>query len=142
MEFGSNEYLEKVKEVTNGDKKYRDMIKNEDASYTFIIQADPANGVGEDIIIGYRLKNGEMSDIWKGERATDFVISGKYQIWVDLLTGKQSVTSAFISRKLNIRGEFSRILKMAGSTEYWLTLLRKIPTEFQGKYSSYNIKGN
>lgn len=141
MEFGSMEYLEKVKEVTNSDQKYIDMIKNENTSYTFIIEPEPEKGVEKKFVLGYKVINGKMDEIWLSERATDFVISGKYGIWVDLVTGRQSVTSAFLSRKLRISGEFSKILKLASPTEYWLKLLRKIPTEFHGNYSVYNLKG-
>ncbi|MGC8565658.1 MAG: SCP2 sterol-binding domain-containing protein [Thermoplasmata archaeon] len=141
MEFGSEEYLKKVKEVTNNDTKYIDMIKNENTSYTFIIDPEPENGVEKKIVLGYTIKNGIMDEIWLGEKNTDFVISGKYGVWVDLIIGKQSVTSAFLSRKLRISGEFSKILKLASPTEYWLKILRKIPTEFHGNYSKYNIRG-
>jgi putative sterol carrier protein len=141
MEFGSEEYLKKVKEVTNNDTKYIDMIKNENTSYTFIIDPEPENGVEKKIVLGYTIKNGIMDEIWLCEKNTDFVISGKYGVWVDLIIGKQSVTSAFLSRKLRISGEFSKILKLASPTEYWLKILRKIPTEFHGNYSKYNIRG-
>ncbi len=141
MEFGSEEYLKKVKEVTNNDTKYIDMIKNENTSYTFIIDPEPENGVEKKIVLGYTIKNGMMDQIWLGEKNTDFVISGRYGIWVDLIIGKQSVTSAFLSRKLRISGEFSKILKLASPTEYWLKILRKIPIEFHGNYSKYNIRG-
>ncbi len=140
MLIGSTEYLEKIKEVTNADQKYKDMMKNEIASYTFILLAEEANGVTADLKFGFRIENGVIADVWQGERETDFTVSGKYGTWVDLLLGKQSVTSAFITRKLNIRGDFSKILKMAGPTEHWITLLRKIPTEFHGSYSRFNIK--
>jgi len=60
MEFGSEEYLKKVKEVTNNDTKYIDMIKNENTSYTFIIDPEPENGVEKKIVLGYTIKNGIM----------------------------------------------------------------------------------
>ncbi|MVT13399.1 MAG: hypothetical protein GPW16_03845 [Euryarchaeota archaeon] len=141
MRFGSNEYLQKVKEITNSDEKYEQMVKNEDATYTFIIEPEPEKGVKEGIVLGYSMKNGKMVDIWPGERETDFVISGSYGVWVDLVTGRMGVTSAFLQRKLRIRGEFSRILKLSKPTEYWIQLLRKIPTEFDGVYSKFNIGG-
>ncbi|MBD6955506.1 MAG: SCP2 sterol-binding domain-containing protein [Thermoplasmata archaeon] len=139
MRFGSEEYLKKVMEVTNSDERYSEMVRNEDATYTFIIEPEPENGVRDGITLGYSMKGGKMVDIWLGERETDFVISGRYGIWVDLVTGRTGVTSAFLQRKLRIRGEFSRILRLSKPTEYWIQLLRRIPTEFDGIYSRYNI---
>ncbi|HEU13027.1 MAG: SCP2 sterol-binding domain-containing protein [Thermoplasmata archaeon] len=139
MRFGSEEYLKKVMEVTNSDERYSEMVRNEDATYTFLIEPEPENGVRDGITLGYSMKGGKMVDIWLGERETDFVISGRYGIWVDLVTGRTGVTSAFLQRKLRIRGEFSRILRLSKPTEYWIQLLRRIPTEFDGIYSRYNI---
>jgi len=139
MRFGGEEYLKKVMEITNSDERYSEMVRNEDATYTFIIEPEPENGVKDGITLGYSMKGGKMVDIWLGERETDFVISGRYGIWVDLVTGRTGVTSAFLQRKLKIRGEFSRILRLSKPTEYWIQLLRRIPTEFDGIYSRYNI---
>ncbi len=139
MRFGGEEYLKKVMEITNSDERYSEMVRNEDATYTFIIEPEPENGVKDGITLGYSMKGGKMVDIWLGERETDFVISGRYGIWVDLVTGRTGVTSAFLQRKLRIRGEFSRILRLSKPTEYWIQLLRRIPTEFDGIYSRYNI---
>ena len=140
MEFASKEYLKEVMERSNADEKYLELVKGEDASYTFMIQAEPKKGVEKDIVLGYTVEDGKTTDIWLGERKTDFVISGKYGVWVDILTGKMGVTRAFLMRKLKVRGNLMKILKMSKATERWLEVLRTIPTEFHGEYSKYNIK--
>jgi len=141
MKFASKEYLKEVMERSNADEKYLELAKGEDASYTFMIQAEPKKGVEKDIVLGYTVEDGKTTDIWLGERKTDFVISGKYCVWVDILTGKMGVTRAFLMRKLKVRGNLMKILKMSKATERWLDVLRTIPTEFHGEYSKYNIKG-
>ena len=141
MEFGSPEYLEEVKKRTNSDEKYLELAKEENASYTFIIEAEPERGVDKTIIIGYITEQGRITDIWVGERPTDFVISGKYGVWVNILRGKMGVTRAFLTRKLKVRGDLMKILKLSKATERWLEILRTIPTEFHGQYSRYNLPG-
>jgi putative sterol carrier protein len=140
MEFASKEYLKEVMERSNVDEKYLELAKGEDASYTFMIQAEPKKGVEKDIVLGYTVEDGKTNDIWLGERKTDFAISGKYSVWVNILTGKMGVTRAFLMRKLKVRGNLMKILKMSKATERWLEVLRTIPTEFHGEYSKYNIK--
>jgi hypothetical protein len=44
-------------------------------------------------------------------------------------------------RKLKVRGNLMKILKMSKATERWLEVLRTIPTEFHGEYAKYNIEG-
>ncbi len=141
MKFASEEYLKEVMERTNSDEKYLELAKEEFASYTFILGAEPDKGVENDIVLGYCVEAGRMTDIWLGERKTEFVISGKYGVWVDILTGKMGATRAFLTRKLTVRGSLMKILRLSKATERWLEILRTIPTEFHGEYSKYNIKG-
>ncbi len=141
MEFGSLEYLEEVKRRTNSDPKYLELAKEENASYTFIIEAEPEKGVNNTITLGYNVDQGKIVDIWLGEKSTDFIISGNYGVWVDILLGNLGVTKAFLTRKLKVRGNLMKLLRLSKATEYWLDILRKIPTEFHGEYSKYNIKG-
>ena len=141
MEFGSKEYLKEVMKRSNADEKYLELTKGENASYTFVIQAEPQKGVEKDIILGYTVEAGVTTDIWLGERKTDFTISGKYGVWVNILTGKSGVTKAFLMRKLRVRGSLMKILKLSAATERWLEILRTIPTEFHGEYAKYNIEG-
>jgi len=141
MEFANEKYLKEVMKRSNADKKYLELTKGENASYTFIIQPEPKKGVEKEIVLGYTAEDGKTTDIWLGERKTDFVISGKYGVWVNILTGKTGVTRAFLMRKLKVRGNLMKILKLSKATERWLEILRTIPTEFHGEYNKYNIGG-
>jgi len=141
MEFGSEKYLKEVMKRSNADKKYLELAKGEMASYTFMIQAEPEKGVEKDIVLGYTVEDGVTTDIWLGEKKTEFTISGKYGLWVNILLGKTGLTKAFLMRKLKIRGNLMKIIKMSKATEYWLEILRTIPTEFHGEYAKFNIKG-
>jgi len=58
---------------------------------------------------------------------------------VDLLLGKIGANRAFITRKLNIKGNMPRLLKTAKATDRLVELLREIPTEFHGSYSSLSF---
>ena len=140
MEFASEKYLKEVLKRSNADEKYLKLAKGENASYTFMIQAEPEKGVEKDIVLGYTVEDGVTTDIWLGERKTEFTISGKYGVWVNILIGKTGVTKAFLTRKLKVRGNLMKIIKMSKATERWLEILRTIPTEFHGEYAKYNIK--
>jgi len=141
MKLGSPEYLEEVKRRTNADEKYRELAKNEHDSYTLVLQAEPDKGVLQDTIVGFKVDGGQITEIWAGERKTDFVLSGPYGVWVDILRGKLSANKAFTMRKLKVRGNFLKLLKGADSTNRWVEILRTIPTEFEGEYARYNLSG-
>jgi len=141
MKLGSPEYLTEVQRRTNADEKYRQLAKNEHDSYTLVLEAEPHKGVKERLVIGFRVDGGQITDIWQGERPTDFTLSGPYGVWVDILRGKLGANKAFTMRKLKVRGNFLRLLRGADSTNRWVEILRTIPTEFEGEYAQYNIKG-
>ncbi|MDD5748008.1 MAG: SCP2 sterol-binding domain-containing protein [Actinomycetota bacterium] len=138
MKLGTEEYLEEVKKRTNEDAEYRRFAKGENESYTLILKAEPERGVNEDIVVGYRLSDGEMVEIWEGRRETDFTLSAKYGVWVDILSGKLNAVKALSLRKLKVKGNFLKLLKSSSSTERWVEILTSIPTEFAGEYSEYD----
>jgi len=117
MIFASKEYLEEIQRRSNADEKYLRLAKGQHASYTFIMQAELEKGVERDIVVGYQVEEGKITDIWVGERRTDFIISGKYGVWIEILAGKMGVTKAFLTRKLRVRGNMMKILKLVAATE-------------------------
>jgi len=141
VEFCSSEYLEEAKKKTNSDEEYLELAKDEYASYTFVIKAEPEKGVDRDLVVGYVVDDGRIDDIWLGERETDFTITGKYEVWVKVLLGKLGATKALMMRKLKVTGDLLKLMKYTKPTLRWLEILRTIPTEFHGEYSKHNIKG-
>jgi len=134
--------MEEVMNRTNADQKYLELAKEEKATYTFIIESEPEHGVTASFAIGYSVSDGKMTEVWVGEeRKTDFTISGKYGVWVSILLGKLGLTKAFLTRKLRVRGDLMKIMKLSKATERWLEILRTLPTEFHGKYAEWNISG-
>ncbi len=137
MLLGSDEYLKEVKKRINEDEEYEQLARTVVNSYTLALQAEPQKGINEDLIVGFTIENGKMTDIWRGDRKTDFVLSAPYGVFVDILTGKLNVNKAFITRKLRVKGSLPKLLKTSKATERLVEVLRGIPTEFHG-----NIKKN
>ena len=139
--FGSKEYMNEVMKRTNADAEYERLSKEETGSFTMILGAESGKEIPKSIVVGYREEKGKILEVWEGERQTDFVLSGPYGVWVDILLGKLGASKAFVTRKLKVRGNFLRILQSSDSTMRWLEILRTIPTEFEGAYVSSSIKG-
>ncbi len=135
MLLGSDEYLEEFKKRLNADDEYERLAKNVKDSYTLFVQAEPDKGIQNDLIVGFTIENGKLTDVWRGERKTSFVLSAPYGVYVDILTGKINVNKAFITRKLKIKGSLPKLLKTAKATERLVDVLRSIPTEFEGEYA-------
>ena len=141
MKLGSYEYLEEAQIHSNGNEEYRELAKGQYEAYTFVIEAEPEKGVKEDIVLGFDIQDGEITEIWMGSRPTLFTLSAPYSTWVDILRGKMGATKAITMRKLNVQGPFLQLLKGANRVLRWVEILQTIPTEFEGDYEQYNITG-
>ena len=139
MELACEKYLAEFKKRLNDDKKYDELAKKVDDSYTLVLQAEPEKGVAETITVGFSIKDGKMTDIWRGEKETSFILSAPYKAWVDILLGKIGPNRAFITRKLKIKGNMPRLLKTAKATDRLVQLLRDMPTKFHGQYEEYSF---
>jgi putative sterol carrier protein len=139
LELGTNEYRSEFRDKINNDAEYAKLASGVDDSYTLILQAEPDKGVNNTMVVGFKIKAGKMTDIWTGERETSFILSASYRVWVDILLGKIGANRAFITRKLNIKGNMPRLLKTAKATDRLVALLREIPTEFHGEYRALSF---
>ncbi|MBC7264105.1 MAG: SCP2 sterol-binding domain-containing protein [Chloroflexi bacterium] len=141
MKLGSLEYLEEVKKRTNADPEYLELAKGNNESYTLVLEPEPAQGVAEQIVVGFDNVDGKMNAVWLGQRPTQFTLSGSYGVWVDILRGKMGATKAITMRKLKTQGPFLQLLQGANRIIRWVEILRTIPTEFEGNYAQYNLPG-
>jgi putative sterol carrier protein len=138
MQLGSKEHLLEIQKRVNENEEYLEMTKGEGIkSFTFILEPEPKKNVTETISIGYRENDGVIEDIWKGEKETEFVITGKYGNWVRILRQELGATKALTMRKLKLKkGSLIKLLRTSDSTIKWIEILASIPVEFHGDYTS------
>jgi putative sterol carrier protein len=141
MKLASLEYLEEAKKRSNSDPEYLELAKGDTESYTLVLQEEPDKGVGGQVVVGFDMVDGEMNEVWLGERPTDFTITGPYGVWVDVLRGKMGPNKAIAMRKLKTQGPFLQLLQRSDRIIRWVKVLRTIPTEFEGDYAEHNLPG-
>jgi putative sterol carrier protein len=141
MKLGLLEYMEEVKRRSNSDPEYLELAKGNNDSYTLVMEPEPDKGVAEQIAMGFTHVDGKMSEIWLGERETDFTISGAYGVWVDILRGNMGATKAIAMHKLKARGPLMQLLQDSNRIVRWVEILRTIPTEFEGEYAEHDLPG-
>lgn len=142
MKLATLEYLEAVKIKSNSDSQYLELAKGNNESYTLVLEPEPAQGIAEQIVVGFDNVDGKMSQVWVGQRPTLFTLSGSYGVWVDILRGKMGPTKAITMRKLRTQGPFLQLLQGGNRIVRWVEILRTIPTEFEGTYAQYNLPGS
>lgn len=141
MRFGSMEYLEEVRRRSNADEEYQRLAQNESDSYLMVVQAEPDKGIPETMTLGYAADHGTITEVWIGERETDFALSGRYGVWVRILCGDLDPNKAMMMRKLKVKGNLLQLLRTADATLRWLAVLKTIPTSFEGAYADRSFEG-
>ncbi len=51
------------------------------------------------------------------------------------------MNKALMTRKLKVKGDLMKLLKYSDGILRWVEILKTIPTEFEGQYSQFNMKG-
>lgn len=141
MKLASLEYMAEAKKRSNADLQYLELSKGNNESYTLVLEAEPAQGVTEPVVIGFDNVDGLMNEAWLGQRPTEFTLSAPYGVWVDILRGKMGPTKAITMRRLKTQGPFLQLLAGGNRIIRWVEILRTIPTEFEGSYAQYNLPG-
>jgi len=130
-----------VMKRTNSDAKYLELSKGENEIYTLVLEAEPDKGVPQTLTLCYRVEDGKIAEVFPTEREATFRISAPYGVWVDILRGALGANKALMTRRLKVKGNFMKLLKYSEGVLRWVDILRTIPTEFEGHYAEFNIKG-
>jgi len=141
LKLGTTEYMQEVVKRTNSDAKYLQLSKDQNEIYTIVLDAEPEKGANEALAICYRIENGKIVEVFPAEREATFRISAPYGIWVDILAGKLGANKVLMTRKLKVNGDLMKLLKYSDGVLRWVEILKTIPTEFEGQYSQFNMKG-
>jgi hypothetical protein len=141
LKLGSREYMEEVAKRTNSDAQYLELSKGENEIYTLVLEAEPDKGVAEKLNLCYRVEDGKIVEIFSAEREATFSLAAPYGIWVDILTGRLGANKALMTRKVKVKGNMVKLLKYSEGVLRWVEILRAVPTEFEGQYAQFNIKG-
>ncbi len=127
IKFASLSYLKEMQRRCNKNKDYLKKAKEETGTYliNLIFSRNRTK------IVGFSVKQGNISDVWLGEKPNvDFILSGKYNNWIKVLKGIMDLKEGYIDRYIEIRGNFIYLFRNIKGIEAWLKILRNIPTKF------------
>ena len=73
------------------------------------------------------------NETWVGEREADYVMSGMYGVYYDVLKGKLGQMVAITMHKLSVRGNLANLLRYNGAINRFVELIRGLDIEFEGE---------
>lgn len=132
--FPSDEWLERYKEAINASEAYREAAKDWEGDITYVVEAEPAKGVPEDVHAWVDLWHGECRDAKlvppdDGAKAK-FIILAPYSRWKEVLRGEVEPIKGMMQGKLKLRGDLPTIARYVKAAEELVSIAGSIPTEF------------
>jgi putative sterol carrier protein len=134
MKFLSDEWIEKAKKITAEKLDHEKDLKKATTSLLNIIENIPPDGssiyffisVKEGKIIEFSLdKTGSLLD-----KNAEFIVTGNYDTFVQILKGEMSTTIALIKNRIKIKGDKVKALKFVKPMDKLNSCLREIKTEY------------
>ncbi len=130
----SKEWIDALAEKLKNDDVYQKAAVGFDAIFQFIVEPEPDKGITERMEVGIKLP--ECDETWQGIRDdANYVMSGKYGVYVEVLKGNIGATKAITLRKLKVKGNLANLLKFKRAIDRYVEVLGEVPSEFEGDYT-------
>lgn len=135
--FPSEEWTRAYKDAINAEPEYKTAGANWTAgALAFIVKADPAIGLPEDI--GFVLdvhqgvcRNAYMTPIDEAQKQP-FVITGSYAQWKAVILKQLDPVKGMMQGKLKLKGNLPVIVKNVKAAQVLVETASKIETQFLG----------
>jgi len=133
--YPSDEWVKELDRICNEDPEFKTAAGNFSGKFIFQIEAEPGK-LDETAFLSIRVDGGVSSE----PRAlaspdecpdVDYIVSGKYSVWKNVVQAKQEPLRAIMTRKLKlVKGSQLKVLKEVKLTLKLMNNCTKIDAEF------------
>lgn len=133
----SQEWLELQMKACLEHEEFQEEAEVLDRSFTAHVQADPENGVPEDLYYGFHVPT--MSKAFVGKENawdTDYFLTGTYQLWLDINEGNKGLVASLLDESMGLtRGSTSYLAMFVPAVELFFEISGSITTAYEGTYT-------
>jgi len=132
LKFGSDEWVQALKEQLNTSQAYEDAAKNWEGDFYFVV--DPEGPLTEPMYLYMDLWHGQCRDAFvakdKSEKNPAFVMSGRYGKWKKVVTAQLDPIQGLMTGQLKLKGNMVMIMKNVKAAQEMVKACTRIDTEF------------
>jgi putative sterol carrier protein len=130
----SPEFARAYKEEINRSQTYRQAGKGWKWTVGLVVEAEPDKNVKEDQGLFLDLYDGEARDVRvvppQEAKTCDFVISGTYSRWKQVMKKELDPTRAMLQGKLKVKGDLPTIVRFTKASQEMAECTSRIDVEF------------
>lgn len=110
-QYGTLSWMETLRDRLNDSKEFKRAARGWNVSIVYEIL--PEGGFEKDALLGLRVKDGTVADVWEGEPAdaADYRITAPYGVFRAMNMGELNAVKAIVARKLKMKGNPTRLLR-------------------------------
>jgi putative sterol carrier protein len=133
-EFPSEDWLNEYVKRINESSDYKEASATWEGDVAFVFEAEPDNGVPEDIWAWLDLWHGECREgklvpAEEGEKAR-FIIRAPYSRWKEVIRKELDPVKGMMQGKLKLKGDLPTIVRYVKASNELVNLAGSVPTEF------------
>jgi putative sterol carrier protein len=133
LQFGSEEWVQALKEQLNTSQAYEDAAKNWEGDFYFVV--DPEGPITEPMYLYMDLWHGKCREAFvakdKNIKNPAFVMSGAYSKWKKVVMAQLDPIQALMTGQLKLKGNMVMVMKNVKAAQEIVRACTRIDTEFE-----------
>jgi putative sterol carrier protein len=132
VKFPSDEWIKIFKEKLNQSKSYKEVAKDWEGDFLFIITPDEE--LKEEVTFYVDLWHGKCRDAYlvKGKKTAAFEFKGPYSNWKKVINKELDPIRGLIRGMFTVEGDSKVILDQSKAAQELVNTASTIPVEFEG----------
>jgi putative sterol carrier protein len=132
VKFPSDEWIKIFKEKLNKSKSYKEVAKDWEGDFLFIITPDEE--LKEEVTFYVDLWHGKCRDAYlvKGKKTAAFEFKGPYSNWKKVINKELDPIRGLIRGMFTVEGDSKVILDQSKAAQELVNTASTIPVEFEG----------
>lgn len=135
VRYPSDAWIKELERICNEDPEFKEAAGDFSGKFIFQIEAEPGK-LDESALLSVRVKDGVTSEaraLSSVEECpdVDYIVTGKYSVWKNIVQAKQEPLRAIMTRKLKlIKGSQLKVLKQVKLTLKIMNNCVKVDAEY------------
>jgi putative sterol carrier protein len=132
--FGTPEWLDAYVKTLNANKAYQDAAATWEGDFLFIVHADPAADIKQELVMWMDLWHGkcrgyQMIPNRQAKKAA-FIYEGPLANWKDIIEGRLDPIKALLTRKMTLTGDRAAVMRATRAAKELVRTAQMIQTAF------------